>query len=133
MSVGSEQVAWVHGGDSEVGRAIALRLAAGGARVLVTGANERALGACVGEIAHGGGKGRHFVGGVATEAAITACAEAAVARFGKVDVAVVVGSPDDALRVVGVARVRAIAAPEANGAGDSEAIAARIAAEIASG
>jgi len=54
----------VHDGGEPTGRAIALALAARGVRVVVAGANERALGETVGEIAFGGGKARHVVGGV---------------------------------------------------------------------
>src|ERR1022692_4514441 len=61
------QVALVTGGGKGIGRAIALELSAGGARVLVTGRDERALGETVGEIAHGGGQARHLVGDVREE------------------------------------------------------------------
>ena len=71
----AEKVAWVAGvgeGTSElargVGRAAALLLAARGARVLVSGAEERAVGACVGEIAHGGGQARHLAVALRTTA-----------------------------------------------------------------
>jgi len=88
MELGS-LVAWVAEGDEAWGKAVALALAAGGARVLVTGKYERVIAECVGEIAHAGGKARHFVGDAGTEAGARACAEAAVARFGAVNVAVV--------------------------------------------
>ncbi len=57
------KVALVTEGGSELGRTIALALAARGARVVVVGEEERALGETVGEIAYGGGKARHVVGG----------------------------------------------------------------------
>jgi NAD(P)-dependent dehydrogenase (short-subunit alcohol dehydrogenase family) len=89
------KVAWVAGvgeGTSDtargVGRASALLLAARGARVLVSGADERALGACVGEIAHGGGQARHIVCGLQTPDDARACVEAARERFGGLDLAV---------------------------------------------
>jgi NAD(P)-dependent dehydrogenase (short-subunit alcohol dehydrogenase family) len=106
----TDRVAWVHGADTELGHDVALRLAAAGLWVLVTGAAERALGACVGEIAHGGGKARHLVGGVGSDEAVAGCVAAATERFGRVDVAVVVGSADDAARVERVAKVPAVAA-----------------------
>jgi hypothetical protein len=118
----------VHGGDTEVGRAVALHLSAAGTAVLVTGADERALGRCVGEIVFGGGKGRHVVAGAATDEAIAACARAAVERFGRLDVAVVVGGPDDALRASRAAGVPAFAADPA---ADADATAVRLADEIA--
>jgi 3-oxoacyl-[acyl-carrier protein] reductase len=55
-------VAVVADGGDALGRQIALALAAGGARVVVAGRDERALGETVGEIAHGGGRARHVVG-----------------------------------------------------------------------
>jgi NAD(P)-dependent dehydrogenase (short-subunit alcohol dehydrogenase family) len=94
MSKADGSVAWVAGvGDpAGIGRAVALTLAAGGSRVLVTGQRERPLGECVGEIAHAGGVARHHVadaeaGGIGGEAA---CLEAAAARFDGLDIAVLV-------------------------------------------
>jgi NAD(P)-dependent dehydrogenase (short-subunit alcohol dehydrogenase family) len=91
------KVAWVAGvgeGTGElavgVGRAAALLLSARGARVLVTGATEKTLGACVGEIAHGGGAARHLVSALRTTDEARACVASAVERFGGLDVAVVV-------------------------------------------
>jgi NAD(P)-dependent dehydrogenase (short-subunit alcohol dehydrogenase family) len=81
-------VAWVTGADREQGRAVALALASLGARVLVTGDRERSIAECVGEIAHAGGKARHFVGNASTPEAAQACREAAIARFGALHVAV---------------------------------------------
>jgi NAD(P)-dependent dehydrogenase (short-subunit alcohol dehydrogenase family) len=92
-------VAWVAAADEPRGRAVALALAARGMHVLVTGKNERAIAECVGEIAHGGGKARHFVGDALTEGEKCACAAAAVERFGAVHLAVVADCPgDDAWR-----------------------------------
>lgn len=53
--------AWVLGADSALGRAIAVELAGRGADVWVVGADERALGEAVGEIAYQGGRGKHLV------------------------------------------------------------------------
>jgi NAD(P)-dependent dehydrogenase (short-subunit alcohol dehydrogenase family) len=89
------KVAWVAGvgeGTTELarglGQASALLLAARGAHVLVTGPAEKALGACVGEIAHAGGAGRHLVAGLRTADDARACVAGALERFGALDVAV---------------------------------------------
>jgi NAD(P)-dependent dehydrogenase (short-subunit alcohol dehydrogenase family) len=89
------KVAWVAGvgeGTSElsrsIGHAAALLLAARGARVLVSGAEERALGMCVGEIAHAGGQARHLVAALRTADDARACVNAARERFGALDIAV---------------------------------------------
>ncbi len=87
-------VAWVAEADGPRGRAVALALSSRGARVLVTGKSERAIAECVGEIAHAGGKARHFVSDAASEAGVRACVDAAVARFGAVHVAVIAGATD---------------------------------------
>jgi NAD(P)-dependent dehydrogenase (short-subunit alcohol dehydrogenase family) len=102
-------VAWVAGADREQGRAVALALASLGARVLVTGDSERSIAECVGEIAHAGGKARHFVGNACSPAAAQACREAAIVRFGALHVAVlgetdVPVPPDPALAVVHLPR-----------------------------
>ena len=80
--------AWVTGGGRGIGRAIALRLAGQGASVLVTGRSERALGETVGEIAHAGGKARHFVADVRDPAAMEQAARFAVSSFGPLDIVV---------------------------------------------
>ncbi|MGO8991863.1 MAG: SDR family NAD(P)-dependent oxidoreductase [Polyangiaceae bacterium] len=94
------KVAWVAGvgeGATElergVGGASALLLAARGARVLVSGAREKALGACVGEIAHAGGQARHVVAELRTADDARICIDGARDRFGALDVAVFAGSP----------------------------------------
>jgi ketoreductase len=76
------RVAIVTGGGKGIGRAIALELAAAGARVLVTGRDERALGETVGEIAHGGGRARHLVGDVRDERHARAAVALAVETWG---------------------------------------------------
>jgi NAD(P)-dependent dehydrogenase (short-subunit alcohol dehydrogenase family) len=82
------QGAIVTGGGKGIGRAIALELSAGGARVLVTGRDERALGETVGEIAHGGGHARHLVGDVREERHARAAAAKAIEMWGRLDVVV---------------------------------------------
>jgi NAD(P)-dependent dehydrogenase (short-subunit alcohol dehydrogenase family) len=98
------RVAWVAEGDAPWGRAVALALAARGVRVLVTGKHERTIAECVGEIAHAGGKARHFVGDAATDAGARACGDAVVARFGSVGF--VVAGPATAECVTNWARSR---------------------------
>lgn len=82
------KIALITGGGSEVGRAIALALAARGAKVVVTGRSERALGETVGEIAYGGGKARHVVADVTKSAEFTAAAQRATEVFGGLDILV---------------------------------------------
>lgn len=76
------KVAIVVDGGAPIGRAVALALAARGSCVVVAGPNERALGETVGEIAFGGGKGRHVVGGEAE------ASSRALEVFGAVDAVV---------------------------------------------
>jgi NAD(P)-dependent dehydrogenase (short-subunit alcohol dehydrogenase family) len=82
------QVAIVTGGGKGIGRAIALELAASGARVLITGRDEKALGDAVGEIAHAGGRGRHLVGDVRSEAHAVEAVARAVEIWGGLDIVV---------------------------------------------
>ncbi|HEY2517644.1 MAG TPA: SDR family oxidoreductase [Polyangiaceae bacterium] len=86
------KVVWVGGISraNDVGRAVALLLASRGASVLVTGTEERVVGACVGEIAHGGGRARHAVADAETPEGAALAIGAAVERFGALDIAVVV-------------------------------------------
>jgi NAD(P)-dependent dehydrogenase (short-subunit alcohol dehydrogenase family) len=82
------QVAVITGGGEGIGRAVALALAARGARVVVTGREERALGETVGEIAFGGGKARHVAGDVRDPEHLRAVMRRAVDAFGAIDVVV---------------------------------------------
>jgi NAD(P)-dependent dehydrogenase (short-subunit alcohol dehydrogenase family) len=82
------QVAIVTGGGKGIGRAIALELAASGVRVLVTGRDEKALGEAVGEIVHGGGRGRHLVGDVRDERHAGEAVARAVETWGGLDIVV---------------------------------------------
>lgn len=82
------QVAVITGGGRGIGRAIALELAARGARVLITGRDERVLGEAVGEIAHGGGQARHVVGDVRDGDHLRIAVGRAVELWGRLDVAV---------------------------------------------
>jgi NAD(P)-dependent dehydrogenase (short-subunit alcohol dehydrogenase family) len=76
------KVVVVDDGGGAIGRAVALALAAQGARVVVSGPVERSLGETVGEIAYGGGKARHVVGDP------NAAAARAREVFGPVDIVV---------------------------------------------
>jgi ketoreductase len=82
------QVALVTGGGKGIGRAIALELAARGARVLVTGRDERALGETVGELSHGGAQARHLAGDVRDPVHLEAAVTKATSTWGRLDIAV---------------------------------------------
>ncbi len=97
----SGQVAVVSGGDADLGRQIALALAARGVRVVLTGSNERALAETVGEIASGGGMARHLVGEAKDVAHLRVAASKATETFGSVGIVVVLmaahGVPADTI------------------------------------
>jgi NAD(P)-dependent dehydrogenase (short-subunit alcohol dehydrogenase family) len=82
------QVALVTGAGKGIGRAIALHLSGRGARVLVTGRVESALGEVVGEIVHGGGQARHLAGDVRDPSHARAAVSRAVETWGRLDVIV---------------------------------------------
>jgi 3-oxoacyl-[acyl-carrier protein] reductase len=82
------EVALVTGGGRGIGRAIAMELAARGARVLVTGRDERRLAEVVGEIAHAGGKARHLAGDVRDAHHMREALGRAVDTWGRLDIAV---------------------------------------------
>lgn len=83
-----EHVALVTGGGRGIGRAIALGLAARGAKVVVTGRDERALGETVGEIVYQGGAARHLAGDVRDRAHLEAAVARAEEVFGPLTVVV---------------------------------------------
>ena len=92
MAVNNElggKVAIVTGGGRNIGRAIALALAADGASILV---NARASRAEADAVAHEvealGGKALVHIGNVADPAAVEAMANAAKSRFGRIDILV---------------------------------------------
>jgi 3-oxoacyl-[acyl-carrier protein] reductase len=83
------KVAIVTGAGRNIGRAIALTLADGGASVLVNArANRAEAEAVVREIVSGGGKAISFIGDVADASAMEAMAGAALGGFGRIDILV---------------------------------------------
>jgi 3-oxoacyl-[acyl-carrier protein] reductase len=83
------RVALVTGASRNIGRAIALDLAAAGAAVVVNTRRSRAAAeAVVNEIESAGGKAMLGIADVTDEAAVGAMVEAAAARFGRLDIVV---------------------------------------------
>lgn len=82
----SGRVALVTGAGRNIGRAIALQLAAGGAAVVVNARSNRAEAEqVVGAIEHDGGKAIAVVADVADEQAVAPMVAEAVRRFGRID------------------------------------------------
>ena len=83
------KVAIVTGAGRNIGRAIALTLAQGGAAVVVNARSNRAEADAVArEIEAAGGKAVVHIGGVADAGAVQAMADAAVQKFGRIDILV---------------------------------------------
>src|ERR1700760_4421022 len=83
------KAAIVTGAGRNIGRAIALTLAEGGASVLVNARSNRSEGEAVArEIEAAGGKAVVHIGDVADAKAVQAMAEAALAAFGRIDILV---------------------------------------------
>lgn len=82
------QVAWVTGGGSGIGRALALELARRGAAVAVSGRRADALQAVVAEIEGAGGRALAVPCDVTDEGQVAAAVAAVVAAFGRLDVTV---------------------------------------------
>jgi 3-oxoacyl-[acyl-carrier protein] reductase len=83
----SGKVAIVTGGGRNIGRAIALQLAQAGAAVVVNvRSNKAEADAVVREIEAAGGKALAVIGDVADPKAVAALAEAALKRFGRIDI-----------------------------------------------
>jgi len=80
------KVAIVVGGGSGIGRATARLMAAEGARVLVADIDESGAGAVVGEIAAAGGEASALRVDVRDEAAVKGMIEAALDRYGRLDI-----------------------------------------------
>ncbi|MEV4782222.1 SDR family oxidoreductase [Burkholderia sp. LMU1-1-1.1] len=83
----SGKVAIVTGASSGIGRAAAKLFAQHGARVVVTGRRQAELDALVDEIGHGGGAALAVAGDIRDERLARALVEAAVGRFGGLDIA----------------------------------------------
>jgi 3-oxoacyl-[acyl-carrier protein] reductase len=80
------RVAVVTGAGRNIGHAIALALADGGAAVVVNGKSDKAqIEAVVREIEAGGGKALGYLADVADVGAVNAMIEVAAARFGRID------------------------------------------------
>ena len=79
------QVVVVLGASSGIGREVALRFGAHGAKVMVAARSEPGLTSLVGEIEARGGEAMHAVCDVADPAQVQAVAEMAVQRFGRID------------------------------------------------
>ena len=83
------KVAIITGAGKNIGRAIAHRLAADGAAVVVNGRGDRAIVEAVAdEIGAAGGKAMPYLADVSKSDAVAAMVEAAVKEFGWVDIAV---------------------------------------------
>jgi 3-oxoacyl-[acyl-carrier protein] reductase len=83
------KVAIVTGAGKNIGKAIALALAADGASVVVNGRGDRAIiEETVGEIRAGGGRALPYLADVSKPDQVAAMVEAAVGEFGGVDIAV---------------------------------------------
>jgi 3-oxoacyl-[acyl-carrier protein] reductase len=89
MSVLKGKVAIVTGAGRNIGRAIALALAADGASIVVNARSNRAEADHVArEIEAGGGKALVHIGDVADVAAVQAMVDAALKNFGRIDILV---------------------------------------------
>src|SRR6266446_10987834 len=83
------KVAVVTGAGRNIGRAIALTLAEGGASIVVNARSNRAEAEAVArEIEASGGKALVHIGDVADAQAVQAMADAAVKQFGRIDILV---------------------------------------------
>ena len=82
------KVAIVTGGGHGIGRAIALRFAAEGAAVVISGTGGARLEATAAGIVAGGGRALPLIADVADEAAVARMVASTVARFGRLDILV---------------------------------------------
>jgi 3-oxoacyl-[acyl-carrier protein] reductase len=81
-----ERTALVTGASQGIGRACALALAKAGARVALAARNEDKLNQVAAEIASLGGAAAVFALDLASESSIKACAKAAIAHFGSIEI-----------------------------------------------
>ena len=113
------RVAIVTGGGRNIGRAIALALAEGGAAVVVNGRqNREAVDGVVREIEARGGAGLAAMADVADEAAVERMAASAGERFGRIDILVnnAAGRPERRLEDLTLADWRGVLATILDGA-----------------
>src|SRR5258705_12183490 len=83
------KVAIVTGAGRHIGRAIALALSGGGASVVVNARSNRAEADAVArEVEAAGGKALVHIGDVADGSAVQAMADAAIKKFGRIDILV---------------------------------------------
>jgi len=88
MSTLQGRTALVTGASQGIGRACAVALALAGARVALAARNEAKLNEAAAEIAGAGGSAAVFALDIASEDSIKACAKAAIAHFGSVEILV---------------------------------------------
>jgi len=111
MSELAGRTAIVTGSGRNIGRAIALAFADGGASVVINGRTDRAaVDAVVSEIEGNGGKALAAMADVGDEAAVAAMIAAAAARFGGIDILVnnAAGRPEQAFEEMSLAEWRAV-------------------------
>ena len=83
------RVALVTGGARNIGRAIAIDLAAGGSKVVVAARSDQSgLDETVGAIASAGGEALAVIADITDENAVAAMTNASIARFGRLDILV---------------------------------------------
>ncbi len=88
MSTLQGRTALVTGASQGIGRACALALALAGARVALAARNEAKLNEAAAEIAGAGGSAAVFTLDIASEDSIKACAKAAIAHYGSIEILV---------------------------------------------
>ena len=81
------KTALVTGAGVGIGRAIAMKLASEGARVLVVDFNEETAEQAAKDIANAGGKAEAFVADVSDEARVASMVQAAIDHWGSLDIA----------------------------------------------
>ncbi|HEU0060867.1 MAG TPA: SDR family NAD(P)-dependent oxidoreductase [Hyphomicrobiaceae bacterium] len=122
MTVGNDlkgRVALVTGGGRNIGRAIALALAAAGAAVVINGRRDaHALDAVAAEIAAAGGEALPVLADVADAAAVEGLIAAAAQRFGRLDILInnAAVRPEKALEHMTLADWHAVLAVNLDGA-----------------
>jgi 3-oxoacyl-[acyl-carrier protein] reductase len=113
------RVAIVTGAGKNIGRAIALALAEGGAKVAVNGRSDRSsVDAVVAEIAAKGGEAIAVMADVSDEAAVARLVAAAIHRFGRLDIVVnnAAVRPEKPLSTITYADFRAVTSVILDGA-----------------